>query len=106
MSHRLPYGFQPTERVLEPLQGGLTAFPADLDIARGDARDDHAILASAGGLGEVMHERHVAVEAPRGQARDTVNVARVGNEFVDQDDARTDRLATLRARVTAPRHPL
>src|SRR5207247_2032270 len=71
LADRLPHGFQSTKGVLESIEGCPTAFPTDLDVARGEACDDDAVLASTSRLRQILDKCHVAVKSACRQTSST-----------------------------------
>ena len=96
---RPPGRFHPANDVAQPLKRLASALAADLHIVRlrmrgarcvrGRQTDhQHAVFGQLGRLGQHLREGELRLEAPRRQIALVVELARVGDPLVDQDQAR------------------
>ena len=90
--HGLPQGLHPSEGFLQGAQRHDAALAAGLDLGLGQRAQEHGRGDELDGLGEGLHERQVAVEGAARQRRALRELPHVGDELVDQDDARRVRL--------------
>ena len=82
--NRFPDGFHPPEGVLDGLQCGLSRFAADLNIRFRDGSHHKAVLAGAGGFGDLLNKGDEVVERTSGQTLDTVDALCVCHQLVHQ----------------------
>ncbi len=84
---RLPDGFHAPEGVFNGLKSLLPGFPADLNGGFRDGSDDEAVFTGAGGFGDLLDEGDEVVKGAGGKSVHAVDILRVSNQLVHQDQA-------------------
>ena len=90
-----PRGLHSSHDVLKTLKRRLTALTANLDVRGRDGHDQKHPRHCASGLGERLSEGELSIERPGGESIYAVELPRVGDPFVDEDQARRLRLKQL-----------
>ena len=103
---RLPDRLHAAERVLDARQRLPARVAPDLDVGLRDGRHEHCVATRPHRFGQLLNEGLHRVEAARHQAVDAVDLARIGDQFVDEDETRTTGVEQPSEGVGTRRHPL
>ncbi len=96
---RLPDRLDAAHHVGHGLQHPLARLTADLDVGLRERDEEQRLVGALHRLGQRLHKGHDGVEGAGGEALDTVEVARIGDQLIDDDQRRAEAEEQLAERL-------